>query len=525
MAMFLIFCVLYCGCIVRIASIQNSSAAYVADMQFMRKITLCETRGYIYDVNMKPLVNNEIEDKNIMFMNESTKELIDAEAALEIKRGVFVQTKTKENVAENFYIKNYYEITRYAENQTAGHIIGYTDAVGGVCGIEKAFDKILGEAGGKLSLCYYSDANGYSLYGDGFYIEDSDYDSPAGVRLTIDKDIQKIAEEKLNESDISCGAIVVLDAKTAEIRAIASIPCYDVNNVEASLYEENNPFINRAVCAYPVGSVFKPVIAASAIENGRYDNGVYECKGNIYIGSNSFSCYNYNAHGEVDLNCAIENSCNTYFINLGLNTGAENICNTASLFGFGQKIKLCSTIISDAGNISDAKEILSDSELANLCFGQGTLLATPLQIAAAYNVFANNGIYIQPTLLKELIDENGEAYAYYKPEDTHFVISEKTCDIINVCLYNNMLNGTGKSGCPSNVTAAGKTATAQTGRYDESNNEILCTWFAGFFPYENPEYTIVVFNEKGSLASKDCAPVFRNCIEEIVALKNINSDY
>ena len=148
------------------------------------------------------------------------------------------------------------------------------------------------------------------------------------------------------------------------------------------------------------------------------------------------------------------------------------------------------------------------------------MLATPLQIAAAYNVFANKGIYINPTLLKELIDDKGEAYAYYKSEDCHYVISEKNCEIINRSLYNNMLNGTGATGCPSNVTAAGKTATAQTGRYEE-NNEILCTWFAGFFPYEDPLYTIVVFNEKGSLASKDCAPVFRSCIEQIAEIENI----
>ena len=83
-----------------------------------------------------------------------------------------------------------------------------------------------------------------------------------------------------------------------------------------------------------------------------------------------------------------------------------------------------------------------------------------------------------------------------------------------------MLNGTGTAAASDFVTAAGKTATAQTGRYDDEGNELLCTWFCGFFPFENPQYTIVVFNEEGSTASVDCAPVFRYCIEEIFKLTN-----
>ena len=82
-----------------------------------------------------------------------------------------------------------------------------------------------------------------------------------------------------------------------------------------------------------------------------------------------------------------------------------------------------------------------------------------------------------------------------------------------------MLNGTGSNGAPSEVTSAGKTATAQTGFYDENGNEKLCTWFAGFFPYENPRYTVVVFNENGSSASIDCAPVFKEIADEISLLR------
>ena len=78
-----------------------------------------------------------------------------------------------------------------------------------------------------------------------------------------------------------------------------------------------------------------------------------------------------------------------------------------------------------------------------------------------------------------------------------------------------MLNGTGINGKPDNASSAGKTATAQTGRYKETGEEILCTWFCGFFPFENPQYTVVVFNENGKSAADDCAPVFKEIAENI----------
>ena len=79
-----------------------------------------------------------------------------------------------------------------------------------------------------------------------------------------------------------------------------------------------------------------------------------------------------------------------------------------------------------------------------------------------------------------------------------------------------MLDGISSDGNPCYTTAAGKTGTAQTGETDSNGRERLCTWFAGFFPYENPQYVVVVFNENGSTGSKDCAPVFRQIADDII---------
>ena len=503
----------------RIYSIQHNSSYLVADMQFSRSAILAKSRGYIYDVNMKPLVNVFDEDCYVMLSNSYTNNFI-GNLSTEIKDGVFVVMKADNEINENDYIKSFSKSDRYSDNLCA-HIIGYTDSSGhGVCGIEKAFDRILSEASGSLSVEFNCDANSNVLSGDGLTLIDNNYDSPAGIRLTIDRDIQYIAQQALAESSIEKGAVVILDSSTAEIRAIASVPTYDVNNLEKSLQSEIAPFLNRALSSYPVGSVFKPVIAAAALENGYSISASYQCDGCVEINGNTFSCFDYKQHGQMNLNKAIEKSCNTFFIDLGIKTGAEEIYETAVNFGFSNRISLCSTLVGDSGYLPRSEELSSDAAIANLCFGQGSLLSTPLQLAAAYNVFANKGIYIEPIILKELIDENSDGYAYYKSEIMRRVITEDACNKINDCLYNNMLNGTGTTASSDFVTAAGKTATAQTGRYDTDGKELLCTWFCGFFPFENPQYTIVVFNEEGSSASADCAPVFKYCTEEIYKLTN-----
>lgn len=521
---FLCFCLLNGICAIKILKIQNSSISDVADMQFSKTVVLGETRGYIYDRNLSPLVNCEKNSKYVVLVNPGNKSIIEnvlSEDGGELNNGLCVSLDGENNFTEDDYIKKYYSIERYSDNDLCTHITGYINSDGvGVCGIEKAFDKILDDAKGKLSVSFEANGYGAALAGKGLDIQKDNYDSPAGVVLTIDKNIQEITEKAMLESDIECGAAVVINVNTFEIEAICSIPAYKQTDIAASLRNPDLPFVNRAFSAYPVGSVFKPFIAVSAFENGCSFSETYECNGYITVGGNTFRCYNRNIHGELDINMAIEKSCNCFFIETGLKTGAEKIIETAENFGFGKSITFCSTLQSSSGNLSNALSITSQAQLANLCFGQGDLLATPVQLAAAYAVLANGGEYKEPTLLKELVDDNGEVYAYYKSETAYRAAAQDVCDMINTCLYNNMLNGTGMNGAPVNTTSAGKTATAQTGKYDDNGNELLCTWFSGFFPYENPVYAVAVMNEKGSTASSDCAPVFKDIAEGITEYLN-----
>ncbi|MBQ7687872.1 MAG: hypothetical protein IJT27_01515 [Clostridia bacterium] len=513
--------ILFCALLLRIAYLQSGERAAVGAQADTRYIRLAESRGCIYDRNLQPLVNMPGQNRAAVLLSAETAALVrrytDAlrPTENETAAGVCFVFDTEEAVPQTAASVSVRLLERYAQKLCV-HLIGYTDIDGkGVSGIEKAFDKILTDASGEVGVRYTVNGLGRAIAGEGLQIEARNYNSAAGVVLTIDKTVQQITQNALTDAGIRRGAAVVLDAKDSAILACVSLPAFDPDDPAASLQDADLPFLNRALEAYPVGSVFKPFIAVAAVENGVSVNGDFVCEGSLSVSGVSFGCYRRRVHGAEGLNEAVCNSCNTYFIDLGRRTGAEAILSVASAFGFGEKTALTGTLEAKGGTLPDAETLASPAALANLCFGQGSLLASPLQLAAAYAALANGGIYHAPYLMRALVDENKTAYAYYRNETVRRISDAGVCGVINEALRLNMAEGTGVQGSPSNVTSAGKTATAQTGKYDENGVEKLCTWFCGFVPFEDPAYVIVVFDEDGSSAAADCAPVFRKIAENI----------
>ncbi|MCL2513089.1 MAG: penicillin-binding transpeptidase domain-containing protein, partial [Oscillospiraceae bacterium] len=332
--------------------------------------------------------------------------------------------------------------------------------------------------------------------------------------FTLDKDIQAIAETALAESGFAKGAAVVLDAETSEILAMASCPTFSPLKLAESLYNENSPFLNRAIAAYSVGSAFKTTVLAAALEAGGNEGFTCVCDGGIDIADVHFNCNNRMGHGLVDMKAATALSCNVYFILLGQKLGAGPIINMAENMGFGREIELSDNFYAPAGILPDGNESSLPGAVANLSFGQGKLLASPLQLAAAYNCFANGGVYREPYLLKEMLDGEGEIYAIYKPENENRAFSKETADKIKDFLEYTVTNGTGAAAKPESMAAAGKTATAQSGQFS-GGAEILQTWFVGFAPADKPKYTVAVMIEDGNSGSSDAAPLFEKIIDEI----------
>lgn len=486
-----------------------------------QNIILSELRGEIYDCNMEKLVNREAENIIIARPERESAEILKNYLNKEQYNRLLgcinssVPFICEEEVEEDrFLSETIYK--RYGDDGFCCHVLGYINSVDnlGVSGIEKGFNTLLTEEDRIMYYTYNTTAHNKMLAGGKNEIVSENYYSQKGVSLTIDYDIQRIVENAMWLYDINKGAVVVLDSDSGEIRAMASRPCFNQNNVQASLDDENSPFLNRAVSAYSVGSVFKLVVAAAAVKEGKDDFTSF-CDGSLTISEKTFACSDHAAHGSVNLEKAMAYSCNTYFIRLALETGAENIIRTARNMGFGKAFELSEGIYCMSGNLPQKEEITTDGDIANLSFGQGGLLATPLQIASAYACVAGTGTYVQPKLVKNIISSDGEKEEFLQTEYRYRAFSAEETSKLKKLLENNFNEGTCVDAKPQNCVSGGKTSTAQTGWLDEDGNEILHSWFAGYVETGNKSYTIVVFKENGQSGGKDCGPVFKEIAERI----------
>ena len=395
---------------------------------------------------------------------------------------------------------------RCAEVPLCQHLIGYLDAEGrGIAGLEKALDSQLAGTKEHDTLVCAVTAQGRLRAGETPQLTRQD-SSAVGVQLTISRSVQRAAEAVAADT-MTSGCILVLDTATAAVRASVSVPGYDPDDLAASLDAPDSPFLNRALESYAVGSVFKPVLAAAALEQGILPE--YECTGAVVVDGQIFRCAGGVPHGTVDMTAALEKSCNGYFIRLGQKLGAETLLQMSRQLGFGQEVPVAGALHADAGKLPSAGELAQSGQLANFSFGQGGLLASPVQIAAMMNTIANGGVYRAPCLLDCALDEtSGEELSAFARPQAERVLTEQTAAALRTMLEQTVAEGTAQdaSGLPGG--AAGKTGTAQTGQFTAEGKERMNLWFAGFYPAEDPQYTIVVLQDGQTQAAVSSAAVF-----------------
>ena len=495
----------------RIYYIAQTDYTKVSTRQSTRTVTVGEKRGEIFDRNFNPLVNTEKKLLAVVTPCVASYEYLkgmadDAYLREKIENGSPFIIEVSEEISTEF-IRTFEVADRYSADPSAVHIIGYTDSSGkvGVTGIESSFDNYLSEHSGRLTVSFQVDAVGRVLAGMDKYINDENFTSQAGVVLTLDKKIQQMTEKALSDSKIKSGCAIVMSTHSGEILAIASVPEYDPKNVADSLTADNSPFINKALMSYSVGSIFKPVVAACALENGISPLRGYECKGEIQVGDRIFKCNDNKCHGKINMTQALEVSCNTYFINLIMKTDVDLLMKLCADMGLGQSVTLASKIKCSAGTLPTKKSLEIKGNLANFAFGQGDFSASPLQIASVYHTLST-GNAITPKLVLGLTNYMG-LMTKEPSTSQRKVLSDET-----VLKLKTMLSAVGESYCLTD--ASGKTGTAQSGIYVGAK-ETLRTWFAGYYPSKNPKYIVVIMNENGSSGTADCVPVFRSLIKGI----------
>lgn len=509
--------------IVRILQITQSNSAQVARNQSSVRVTITKPRGTIFDAKLHPLVNQTT--RYVAAVSPTPAAIIALKNALpesQLETALSRLEKNRPVAVPVPYPISADGITmfsvqdRYAEDQSASHIIGYLDSTGhGVSGIEKAFDGILYKED-SLDVIYTIDATGKILPGIEPEIEGDAGTAGEGVALTIDADIQAVAE-KASDS-ITSGAVVVMEVGTGKLRAVVSRPNFYAANLADSINAANSPMINRALASYNVGSVFKPCVAAAALEKGILPASTYTCTGSADISGRVFRCHKEDGHGTLNLSQALVVSCNTYFYDLAARTGADRILAMAKAFGFGQSRRLADGLVSDAGSLPNPV-ILSQqpATLANFAIGQGELMLSPVALASLYEAVAGDGTYHAPTLIEGEVSGG----VVSRPEEVSpptRVMKASTAKFLREALIQVVNGGTGSSAMPASGGAGGKTATAQTGWIQEGS-KVVQGWFGGFYPAESPKYVIIVLVENAVSGGQSCGPIFKSIADGIAALE------
>lgn len=500
---------------------KNGSYAETALHQSQITVTAGTAEGMIYDRNFHPLVNQE--SNYYAFVNPTqeavselfahTREITPVLKALQTGMPFSCEVDTSEFQSPDITVLELPE--RYSENPLAQHVLGYTLEHTGITGLESDYDQILRSQEDTASVTYTADAMGHILTGAEKIVSPVEYKN-SGIVTTLDINIQEICDAQKIEK----GAIVVMNVQSGDILAMSSFPDYTPDALGDAISNPDSPLINRCLYAYNVGSIFKLMTCATAYTQN-LQNFTADCTGSAEIKNQVFRCHDLNGHGMLNMKQAMIYSCNSYFVQLSELLQPVLMRETAQNFGFGTQIVLSKSIVSASGSLPKIKDLALPAEMANFCFGQGLLTATPLQVTQMTCGIANNGKMPLARLVRGITEDNyhiqeerSPMYARALKRNAVYYLQDMMISAVNENPNSNAI--------PENVFVAGKTSTAQTGRYDENNHEYCHAWITGYFPIDDPKYAVTVLVEDGGYGNDAAAPVFREIADSITSLDNLS---
>lgn len=502
--------------------------AQMAVRQTTHTINVGRTYANIYDANFRLLINEKGKTIASVYPSESALNAIAPHVKdrriLQGRGGATIPFLCELDTEVNNEDVDIFNIPiRYSDEQIAPHIIGYTRDNIGVAGLELAYDDFLRSNSSQISIEYSADGIRQLKLGDNkTLIEQKQV--KAGVVTTLDKDIQKLAEKVAKENAIK-GAIVIMDPYTGEIKAMVSMPDFSPLSLEKSVNDdENYPLVNRALSGYNLGSIFKLATAAAALEQGIDTSLEYECKGYVDVKGQIMNCHKLDGHGVLDMEGAIVNSCNTYFIELASKIEDKALLSTASALSYGKSLNLATGMRSVNGYLQNIGELYNPAEKANLSFGQGMLLATPIQVAQMTSAFVNDGRTPRAFLVKGLSYDGKTIESEETIPAFTNAISKGAAKKIRDFMIKTVEDESNDKFHPAKATAGGKTATAQTGKYDKDDKEILHGWLTGFTPAKDPKYVITILVEGGGYGSSSAGPAFAEICDKLYEIEQLRAE-
>jgi penicillin-binding protein 2 len=403
---------------------------------------------------------------------------------------------------------------------------GYTpDDKIGFTGIENFYEDFLrGEKGARYELVNplgmlvgkYNEGHNdiASIKGDDLY-------------LTIDAGLQQLAEKLLRATGKS-GAVVAIDPSDGGVLAICSEPDFDLDVLNGTTHKKEwadialspqKPLYNRAIqAAYPPGSTYKLLLSIAALEEHAITpERTIVCTGSFTYGGRVFHCHGGHAHGLVNMQKAITESCNIYFYKLMLDLGFEKWTEYGDMFGFGDQEGI--DLPGERRGTLPSTEYYdkrygagrwTKGYIISLAIGQGEMNATPLQLANFAATIANDGTLHEPHLVKGYRDGRSGAYVPISHEEHRLPVAKETFRVIKEGMRGVVLQGTGTLAQVPGVTVAGKTGTAQNPHGQDH------AWFICFAPVENPKIAIAVLVENAGFGGSISAPIARELINYYV---------
>lgn len=486
-------------------------------------VTTAERISYVLDLDKKKLIKEirQNKEKNRRFMWIARK--LDKDDFQKVNK-TLIDSDLKKYDLPKFAGLHWKEEQKrsYPYKTLAAHIVGFTNSEHkGRAGIEMSQEKILkGEIISKLRE--------RDRLGRVYEEVKEQQEPPKDVVLTISNSIQYKTEEALAKgaklTNSRSGKAIVLDPKTGEILAMANYPTFDPNEyrkLESAMWK------NRVIQDnYSPGSIFKLVTYGAALEENliQPENQIDCGNGTITVAGHTFT--DSHSVGKVSYVKAFAKSSNVGAIKTGLKVGENTFYKYAREFGFGQKTGI--DLPAEASGILRSPKNWNGDSLASMSIGY-EIGVTALQSAVAFATIANDGVRVQPHIVKEIRQSDGKLVSTNEPKAER-IVSEETARSLREMMREVVLDGTAKKAKLKGYTSAGKTGTAW--KYDPKikavNRNKYVSSFIGFAPADNPKVVIAVVMDEpksgGRSGGHVAAPVFKEIAEQILPELNVTPD-
>jgi stage V sporulation protein D (sporulation-specific penicillin-binding protein) len=585
-AVFAVGFIVLIGRLVKLQIFDSSYYAQKALKQQLSTATISPNRGTIFDRNMKPLaesatvwdviaspsyikaattlkteaMRNSIADNlskllgmdrqtiyNILIRN-SSYEII--KKKIEKPTADLVKQYLKDNNIDGVGLipdsKRYYPFGNFASQ-----LLGFTGTDNqGLSGVESQYDSVLEGVPGRIVTA--KNANGTDMpYDYSDYIPADDGDN---VVLTIDETVQYSLENNLakavaDNKVTNKATAIVMNVNSGEILAMATTGGFDPNS-PLDIYDQTvkqqlttltgdslktaknvaqqTQWRNKSISdPYEPGSVFKVITASAGLDVGVVnENSQFNDPGSIAVDDRTFHCWKAGGHGNQTFLQGFENSCNVVFINVGLRIGSPNFFKYFSNFGLTAKTGI--DLPGEATSIYLKEKDLTKVSLASCSFGQSDK-ETPIELITAVAASANGGYLVQPHVVKEETDQNGNVIKTFGTTVKRQVISAETSKELDHLLEMEVNEGSGKNAYVAGYRIGGKTGTSQ--KLDPSSNQnARIASFVGVAPCDNPQIALLLIldephNPVSNYGGVIAAPVAGTIFSEILPYLGVQPIY